>query len=225
MTRASSRRFPGQSYAIKAEIASGENPVRCFPSALIGTLEEVLRQHGQLVAALAQGIQPEDQGRQGEIELGPNLLALERGLGIGGRGRQQPDRRIERPRPAALEGREGASGFRGSTGSSRPPATSRGLPAPPAEEVAPPRARRTSRRRTIRAPGFRPATTRSRTGSRAAGGPARSDEWLGRPAAFPYPASPTMSTGVVDAAARRTWSSSRRCDGPNPIKLSNPDCF
>ena len=42
---------------------------------------------------------------------------------------------------------------------------------------------------------------------------------------FPVPASPTISTGVVDAAARRTWSSSRRCDGPNPTKLSNPYCF
>ena len=65
-------------------------------SALVGSLEEVLGQRRQLVASLAQGLEPNHQGRQGEIELGPKLFALQGDLGIEGRGRQQPDRRVER---------------------------------------------------------------------------------------------------------------------------------
>ena len=58
-------------------IASGENPSRCAAAALIGALEEVLRQHGQLVAALAQRAQANDQRGQREVQLRPDCARCE----------------------------------------------------------------------------------------------------------------------------------------------------
>ena len=51
----------------------------------------------------------------------------------------------------------------------------------------------------------------------AAGVPARSDEWFVRPAAFPYPASPTISTG-----SRRRGGQTHLVEQP-PVRRTEPD--
>ena len=77
-------------------------------AALIGALEQVLRQNRQLVAALAQRAQANDQRGQSEVQLGPDPLARERDLGVQDRRADQSDRGYRARQPAVLEGREGA---------------------------------------------------------------------------------------------------------------------
>ena len=76
--------------------ASGENPLRWTAAALIGALEEVLCQKGQLVAPLAERAQANDERGHGVVEVGPNALVSERDLRVEDGGADQPDGGIER---------------------------------------------------------------------------------------------------------------------------------
>ena len=88
---------------------AARNPIFWLPPRSIGSLEQMLGQRGQFVASLAQGLQPNHQSRQGEIELGPKLLILQGRLSGSSAvvARSLTARRATRP--VAIEGREEAS--------------------------------------------------------------------------------------------------------------------
>ena len=69
----------------------------------IGSFQEVLRQQGQFVEAVAERAEPEDQGRQGVIEVGPEPFGPERRVGVAGRGRDQADAAVEPRGQAGLQ--------------------------------------------------------------------------------------------------------------------------
>ena len=84
-------------------MASGAKPMRWGPPRSLAAFEEVLRQGRQLVATIAQGREADHQRRQGEVELGTQSLVPQADLGLDGRGRQQPDARVERLDQPGLE--------------------------------------------------------------------------------------------------------------------------
>ena len=86
----------------------GREPGPLRAATLIGALEEVLRQNRQLVAALAERAQANDERGQGEVEVRPDPLARECDLGVEDRRADQSDRANRARQPAVLASRGGA---------------------------------------------------------------------------------------------------------------------
>ena len=74
----------------------GREAAACRAGALVGPFQKRLGQKQQVVPALAQGKSPDHEDAQSVIELRPDLLLPERGLGIADGGRDQPHPAVER---------------------------------------------------------------------------------------------------------------------------------